>query len=148
MFPPQCSKLSFLEVFLGWEWGNSPKWLNQVSTLGVSELQVKICEFFGVYWPPCEEQHCLEETGFPLIVRLDVWRPVAATVCREIQHRTLAWWLHPFPGSPWPSKFSSLSQRTDPNTLLDVFCVLTYFGCGEPLCLHFLDCSLVFGSCI
>jgi hypothetical protein len=44
------------------------------------------------------------------------------------------------------SKISSLSQKTDTNTLLDDFYVLNFFGRGEQLCIDSLDCSLVSGS--
>jgi hypothetical protein len=78
-----------------------------------------------------------------LIACLDVWRPVAASVCQEVQHSTLPRWLHPFPGS-LQVKFYLFSQKTD--TLLDDFCVLNFSGHEEALCLHSLDCSLVSGS--
>jgi hypothetical protein len=45
-------------------------------------------------------------------------------------------------------KISSLSQHTYAKTLLDDVTVLNFFGHGEPLCIHSLDCSLVSGSYI
>jgi hypothetical protein len=63
-----------------------------------------------------------------------------------VQRSTLLWWLHLPPGS-LQAKFH-LDPRRHTSTLLDDFCVLNFFGRGEPLCLHFLDCSLVYGSYI
>jgi hypothetical protein len=75
-WPPQCSKLSSIDVFhevrkevVVWggqiRWGTALSWRNNIPF----------------------ESFC------------DVWRQVAASVCWEEQRSTLPWWLHPFPGS-------------------------------------------------
>jgi hypothetical protein len=35
-----------------------------VNRPGVLELQSEDLPISGAYWPPCEEQHCLEEARF------------------------------------------------------------------------------------
>jgi hypothetical protein len=61
-----------------------------------------------------------------------------------VQRSILLWRLH-LPAGSLQTKFHLDPRR---HALLDDFCVLNFFGRGEPLCLHFLDCSLVSRSYI
>jgi hypothetical protein len=75
-----------LRCFLKLGRGSSQMGPNQMSMPDVSKLQIKNLPIFGAKWPPCDEQRGLEETRF----LKKACRPVAASVCREVQRSSLS----------------------------------------------------------
>jgi hypothetical protein len=119
---------------------------NWLSRPGVSNMKVKICKFLV--------RNGRLVMSHTVLMKQDSFRKFASMFgglvadsvspeCNEVLcHDRCTLFL------AVNKKMSSLSQKTDANTLIEDLYVLNFFGCGETLCLHSLDCTLVSGPYI
>lgn len=61
---------------------------------------------------------------------LNIWRPVATSLCREVQHSNVLWWLHPFADN-LQTKFHICPRTQMPTPCLMTFVSWTSLDMGN-----------------